>query len=93
MNINLTPYFVLWIVLAAVVLIMLIWRKTVTSHEDETLHVMDTGAVTQQLNVSHKLEVIDRWGKILTAITVIFGLVIGALYMYQSWVAMSKIGV
>lgn len=93
MNINLTPYFVLWIVLAAVVLVMLIWRKAVTSHEDETLHVMDTGAVTQQLNVSHKLEVIDRWGKILTAIAVIFGLVIGALYMYQSWVAMSKIGV
>ena len=93
MNINLTPYFVLWIVLAAVVLVMLIWRKAVTSHEDETLHVMDTGAVTQQMNVSHKLDVIDRWGKILTAIAVIFGLVIGALYMYQSWVAMSKIGV
>jgi hypothetical protein len=45
------------------------------------------------LNVAHKLEVIDKWGKILTAITVIFGLVLGALYLYQSWVAMSKMGV
>jgi hypothetical protein len=87
------PYFVLWVALAAVVIGMIIWRKTVSSHEDEALHVLDAGALNQQVSVGHKLETIDKWGKILTAIAVIFGLILGAIYMYQSWVAMSKIGV
>ncbi|HWC97032.1 MAG TPA: hypothetical protein VG456_09790 [Candidatus Sulfopaludibacter sp.] len=93
MNVNLMPYFVLWVALAAVVIGMIVWRKTIASHEDESLHVLDAGALSQQTNVSHKLEVIDKWGKILTAIAVAFGLVLGAIYMYQSWVAMSKMGV
>ena len=93
MNINLTPYFVLWVALAVAVIGMIIWRKAITSHEDESLHVMDAGAASQQVNVAHKIDVIDKWGKILTAIAVIFGLIIGAIYMYQSWVAMSKVGV
>ena len=92
MNVNLMPYFVLWVALAAVVIFLIVWRKTVSSHEDETLH-LDAVAVSQQVNVAHKLDVIDKWGKILTAITVIFGLVLGAVYMYQSWVALSKTGV
>jgi ABC-type iron transport system FetAB permease component len=92
-NVNLMPYFVLWVALAAVVIGMIIWRKTVSSHEDETLHVLDAGALNQQVSVGHKLETIDKWGKILTAIAVVFGLILGAIYMYQSWVAMSKIGV
>jgi len=92
-NINLTPYFVLWVALAVAVIGMIIWRKAITSHEDESLHVMDAGAASQQVNVAHKIDVIDKWGKILTAIAVIFGLIIGAIYMYQSWVAMSKVGV
>ena len=92
MNVNLMPYFVLWVALAAVVIFLIVWRKTVSSHEDETLH-LDAVAVSQQVNVAHKLDVIDKWGKILTAITVLFGLVLGAIYMYQSWVAMSKMGV
>lgn len=93
MNVNLMPYFVVWVVLAVSVLGMIVWRKSISSHEDDSLHVLDGGAVTQQVNVSHKLDVIDKWGKILTAITVVFGLILGAIYMYQSWVAMSKMGV
>lgn len=92
MNVNLLPYFVLWLVLAVTVIGMIVWRKTVTSHEDEALH-LDAGAVSQQVSVAHKIEVIDKWGKILTAITVLFGLALGAVYLYQSWVAMSRIGV
>jgi hypothetical protein len=92
-NVNLMPYFVLWVALAAVVIGMIVWRKTVSSHDDETLHVLDAGALSQQVSVSHKLETIDKWGKILTAIALVYGLILGAIYMYQSWVAMSKIGV
>jgi hypothetical protein len=93
MHINFIPFLALWIVLAIGVIVMIAWRKTVSRQDDETLHVMDAGAASHQLDVSHKLDTIDKWGKILTAITVIYGLVLGALYMYQSWIEMSRIGV
>ena len=28
---------------------------------------------------------VDKWGKIVTVVTVVYGLIIGALYVYQSW--------
>jgi hypothetical protein len=93
MHINFIPFLGLWIVMAIVVIVMIAWRKVVSRQEDETLHVMDTGAVTHQVDVAHKLDVIDKWGKILTAVTIVYGLVLAALYLYQSWVEMSRIGV
>ena len=93
MHINFVPFLALWIVLAIGVIIMIAWRKVVSRGDDETLHVMDAGAVSHQVDVSHKLDTIDKGGKILTAVTVVYGLVLGALYMYQSWVEMSRIGV
>lgn len=93
MHLNFIPFLALWIVLALAVIAMIAWRKVVSRQEDETLHVMDVGAVTHQVDVAHKLDVIDKWGKILTAITVIYGLLLGALYLYQSWIEMSRVGV
>lgn len=93
MHINLIPFLAVWVVFAAGVIFLIAWRKVVSRGDDETLHVMDTGAVSHQVDVSHKLDQIDKWGKILTAITIIYGLALGAYYMYQSWVEMSRIGV
>ena len=39
--------------------------------------------VPHQQEIAHKLEVIDRWGKILTVVTVVFGLILGGLWVYQ----------
>lgn len=93
MNISLVPFIVLWIALALVVLGMVAWRKVVTRQEDETLHVMDTGAVSHQVEVSNKLDVIDKWGKLLTIVAVVYGLILAAVYLYRSWIEMSRIGV
>jgi hypothetical protein len=93
MHINFFPFLASWIVLAVVVIAMIAWRKVVTRQEDDSLHVLDTGAATHQVDVTHKLDVIDKWGKILTIVTVSYGLVLGALYLYQSWIEMSHIGV
>jgi hypothetical protein len=91
-NISLVPFIVLWIALALVVLGMVAWRKVVTRQEDETLHVMDTGAVSHQVEVSNKLDVIDKWGKLLTIVAVVYGLILAAVYLYRSWIEMSRIG-
>ena len=91
MNVTLTPFLVLWGALAASVLVLLVWRKAVGRHEDDTLHVLHAEAVPMQAAVAHKLEVIDRWGKTLTVLTVVFGVLIGGLFMYQTWVQTSTI--
>ncbi len=90
MHLNLVPFIVLWGLLAISVIVMIVWRKLVASEEDDTLHVLQ-GSVAQQVTVAHKLEVIDKWGKILTVIAVVSGLLLGAVYVYQSWVTASNI--
>jgi hypothetical protein len=84
---NLTFYLATWIPLAVLVGVLAIYRNMMASHEDETIHVLDGDApqVAAQVKLSHKLEVIERWGKILTMIVVVYGLTIGAMYLYYVW--------
>jgi hypothetical protein len=87
------PFVILWAVLAVVVIAMIVWRRMVTTHEDDSLHVLEPGTVQQQVGVAHKLEQIDKWGKILTIVVVVYGLILAGLYFYQTWIASSSIGV
>lgn len=87
-----TPLTILWVVLAAVVLVMAGYRKIVSDKEDETLHLGNPSANAQQVTVGHKLEVIDKWGKLLTIIAAVFGLLLGLAYTYQTWVQSSRLG-
>lgn len=89
MNIDFHPLIILWGVLAASVLVLLVWRKSVARNEDDQLHVLNVNVVSQQTAVANKLEMIDKWGKIVTAVTVAFGLVIAGLYLYQMWIQTS----
>ena len=85
---NLIPLAAIWGLLALTVFALFLWRKAVASHEDDALHVLD-GASAQvaagQVAVAKKLEFIDRWGKIATVVAVVFGLVLGGLFVYQGW--------
>ena len=85
MSLDLRPFFVLWIALATIVIALIVRRKMVAIHEDDTLHVLDSGPVAEQVAIAHKLDQIDKWGKILTVIAVVFGLLVGAAYIYQVW--------
>lgn len=53
------------------------------------IHVSEaaTSATSQQVTVSQKLDQIDKWGKTLTVVVVVYGIVLGGIYVYQSWVA------
>ena len=89
---NLYPFAVLFAIMALGVIALIVARKVVASGEDDTLHVMDGDAamVPHQREIAHKLEVIDRWGKSLTVLTVVVGLVVGGLWVYQGWVNASN---
>jgi len=89
MNFNLLPFAVVWMALALVVIVMIAYRAWVARDEDDTLHIADSemGMVSQQVNVAHKLEVVDRWGKALTVVALVYGLAVAAIYVLQTWQA------
>ena len=92
MNISLLPFLYPWIALALAVIGLLVRRKVVASHEDDNLHVFDGGGANQTV-VAHKLDQIDKWGKILTVIALVYGLILALAYAYQAWIQTSQTGV
>jgi len=84
MNINLVPYVAVWSLIALSVLVLFIMRKMVSSKEDDNVHILH-GTVTEQVVVAKKLDVIDKWGKILTVIAVVLGAAIAVLYVFSAF--------
>jgi len=91
MNITLFPFSILWVLLSAVVVGLIAYRAWIAKDEDDTLHVMDAevGVNIQQAAMAQKLEVIDHWGKVLTIVALVSGIVLGSIYLYQNWAAAS----
>lgn len=89
---NLMPLVTIWAVLAAVIVILLIYRSRLARQEDESLHVLDSDAskVTQQMTIAQKLEVVERWGKILTVLAVLYGLALLGLFLWDAWERSSR---
>jgi uncharacterized membrane protein len=89
MNLDFRLLLGLWALLAATVLALIVWRKTVARNEDDQVHLLHTEAVPHQAAVAHKLEQIDKWGKIVTAVTIAYGVLIAGLFTYQTGVQTS----
>jgi hypothetical protein len=81
---NLLPLVVVWAILATAVLVLAFYRRAIASKEDDYLHV-DSNVAAKQVAVAKKLEVIDRWGKILTIIAAAFGVILLGLFLYNGW--------
>jgi hypothetical protein len=81
------PFIATWGVLATVVVILAIYRRKLDLKVDDTIHVLDSEASTipAQAEVAKKLAVVDRWGKILTVVAVLYLLGIAAAYIYSSF--------
>ena len=91
MNLDFRPYIAIWSLLALAVLLLFVRRKMVAAKEDDNLHVM-SGENPQQAVVAAKLEVIDKWGKLLTVVAVILGLALAGLYVYSVFVGRGSLG-
>jgi hypothetical protein len=91
---NLLPYAIAWAVLAVIVAALAIARKMVSSHEDDSVHLGGDSAVAipEQLTVAKKLEAIDKWGKVLTVVLAITGVILAVLYGLEMWEATSRVG-
>jgi hypothetical protein len=88
---DLRPFVGIWIVVTAIVIVLFIWRKIVAGKEDDSLHV-DSGPIVQQTSIAQKLDQIDKWGKIMTVVAVVLGLLVAAAYVYGQFVGRASMG-
>jgi len=84
MHIDFRPFFGLGIVLFLAVAVLAFYRKSVARGEDDQLHVFDGGGAGQPA-LAHKLDQIDKWGKLVTIVAVVYGVIVGAAFVYQSY--------
>ena len=92
MNISFVPFAVVWALLAIVVVALIVYRKMVSSKEEETLHLADATEANHQAVIANKLEWIDKWGKLLTVIAVLYGVLLAAAYTYHVWQTLGTSG-
>jgi len=88
-------FFILWLILGVIVATLAFMRKAVANKEDDTLHLAGAEAamVSDQVAIAKKLETIDRWGKILTILLVVSGVVLACFYGVHLWNETSSIGI
>lgn len=78
----------IWSGLFFVVLTLAGLRKWVSRHEDDAVHLTDSEVelVRHQACVASFLSRLDRWGKVLTVVVLLYGLAILARVFYVTWV-------
>jgi len=78
-----------WGVLALIVLVLAIYRMSIGSREDDQIHLnaAETGMSSVQAAFAHKLEAIDRVGKALTVVAVLYGAGLLAWAIRDTWIS------
>ena len=73
-----------WLGLVAIVLLLALYRLVFTRGFYTVLHVRrsELSLIPEQILHDRRLERIDFWGQILTVVALIFGLLLGTIYMY-----------
>ena len=85
MHIHLMPFVAVWIALAGLVIGLAIYRRRLFTRTDEILHMGNESQIAKQATMAQRLDIIDRWGKIMTVIVALYGVLLAAIYFYQYW--------
>jgi len=93
MTVTLSTLVSIWCGLFLAVLVLAGVRKWVSHREDDTVHLADgeVGLVRHQAWVATILNRVDRWGKALSAIVLLYGLALAARVLYTGWIESSQI--
>jgi hypothetical protein len=81
-----TTFVIFWAVLGIATLALALYRKFVTMREDDYVHLAagEERLIPQQVATFKKIGAIDRWGITMTIITVVLGLALAGMYLYQA---------
>lgn len=74
-----------WGILTGILVILLIYRSTLTMHEDDQLFLEESESHMQQeqMEIMHKVNRISPYVKVLGAVSGVMILVIAGLFIYQ----------
>ena len=64
-----------------------LYRKLISASEEDLIHLGpgEERHIPEQIALEGRLKTVDRWGKILTVVTVLVGLAVAAVYLYQAF--------
>ena len=81
-----TTFVIFWAILGIATLALALYRKFVTMREDDYVHLAagEERLIPQQVATFKRIGAIDRWGVTMTIVTVVLGLALAALYLYQA---------
>ena len=82
-----TTMAVIWLAMASAVLGLALYRKLVSRDEADILHVRDAeaGMIKEQSALAIRLDQVDKWGKSLTVVAIVFGMALAVAFLYQQW--------
>lgn len=85
---NLIGYAIGWAMLTLGVCGLAIYRKFFSSREEGAPEMFGSDTfIHHQADVAHRLDAIDKWGKILTVVSFVLGIVLAVVFLYNAWVA------
>jgi len=77
---------ILWSALTLFVITLAVVRKIRSRKEDDFVHLTGSeAAIPGQLALADSLDKIDHWGKLLTVVDVVFGVILLAITFYITW--------
>jgi len=87
MQSTLTIQTLIWLVIAAVVGSLALYRKYISRAEVDVLHLRESESfeIPRQQLMASRLGAIDRWGKVLTIILIAYGVLIACGYLFLAW--------
>ena len=83
MHFNETFWLIPWAVVTTAVLLLLVWRLVAADHDTIRLAPEDPKALAEEVALTRKLARLDRWGKVLTVISVVLMLMMGGISVYH----------
>jgi hypothetical protein len=87
MQSTLTIQTVIWLIAATALGGLAAYRKFVSRAEVDLLHLRQSESplVVQQEAFAHRLAAIDRWGKFLTIILIVYAVLLACGYSFLAW--------
>ncbi len=81
------PFVIAWLVLGICVGALAVYRKLLASREDDMVHLVSGGSNTlsKQVNMAQRLQKIEFWGKTLTIVLAVYGLVLLGIFIYREY--------
>ncbi len=88
-----TLFILVWAAMVVAILALAAWRQVIGMHEDDSIHLHDrqSGLVQQQFTLAGKIRSIDRAGKALTIVAVLYGVALAGWVLYQQWIGSMKL--